>query len=950
MTSHNSQAEMDDTQKPVVSAIPLEGFHSFASFRLCCLALAFALGALAMAGWIFQQPQLRSFLATGSEMKPNTALALMLLSFAAFARTVNQRSSLTRAFAHACSAATALIGTITLIEYFTNSNLGIDELLFRDVPQAIGTSHAGRMSAPTAWTFLLGSVAVFLLDRETRKGIRPSQWLALLMAAMPTEILVCYIYGNMNVLAFGPRLSYMAVPTATALIAISLAILLGGPDRGLMRPLTIRNQAGRMFRRLLIGLLLLPPILGWLVLVFFHGRENPPEFGISATVMLSMFILGALAWFSAGKLSRSQETARATEASKGAILESALDCIVAMDQSGRITEFNPAAEQTFGWKRHEVIGKTVAETIIPPGFRDAHKKGLARFHQTGAGPVLGRRIELTALRSDGATFPIELAIAVSRVPGAPPFFTAYLRDISERVKSQHSLAERARLLNLTFDAIIVLDPSSRILYWNDGAEEMYGWTAADAIGKIEPDLLRTEFSIPREQLWETLMRDGRWSGELSHCRKDGKYITVLTRWSLDRDTKGNPAFILETNTDITAKKKTEEALRQSESLLRTVTNEARVGLVIVNKDRRYLFANATYAQILNLPNGDIVGQRVPDVLARVYDQIGPRLDMAFAGERVAYELRVPPSDREQQETIYEVIYEPRLTGPAEPYVVVVIVDITQRKQAEEVLARSRDELEQLVEERTAQLREANANLQAFTHTAAHDLRAPLRSIKNFSNIALEDYGPKLDPECRSLLERVCKSADQMHRLLSGLLEYSKMAQAELRPEPVKLRKIVFDALTMLDSDITATHASVNVEDSPHTVSAHPATTVAITANLISNALKFTAPDVIPHIRIWTEAIRNPNNGDAASPESPDGPKEFIRLSVEDNGIGIDPAYMNKLFGVFERLHGQENYPGSGLGLAIVKKGAERMGGRVGVESQPGKGSKFWIDLPQPVES
>src|SRR5262249_9386417 len=190
-------------------------------------------------------------------------------------------------------------------------------------------------------------------------------------------------YGNVSVLAFGQRPSYMAVPTASALIAISLGLLLHTPDRGLMRPLTIRNQAGRMFRRLLLGLLVLPPVLGWVVLVSFHGRENPPAFGISATVMLSVFILGALAWFSAAKLSRSQEITRTTEASKGAILESALDCIVAMDQDGFITEFNPAAERTFGWKREEVIGKTVAETIIPPELRQSHVQGLARSHQTG---------------------------------------------------------------------------------------------------------------------------------------------------------------------------------------------------------------------------------------------------------------------------------------------------------------------------------------------------------------------------------------------------------------------------------------------------------------------------------------------------------------------------------------------------------------------------------------
>ena len=164
-----------------------------------------------------------------------------------------------------------------------------------------------------------------------------------------------------------------------------------------------------------------------------------------------------------------------------------------------------------------------------------------------------------------------------------------------------------------------------------------------------------------------------------------------------------------------------------------------------------------------------------------------------------------------------------------------------------------------------------------------------------------------------------------------------MNQAELPSEPVKLRKVLFDALTLLESEITAKHASVNLEDSPHTVAAHPATTVHIISNLISNALKFTRADVQPQVRIWTEEIANPEGG---------GANRVVRLSVQDNGIGIDPQHLHKIFGVFERLHGKEHYPGSGLGLAIVKKGAERMGGRAGVKSEPGKGSRFWIDLPK----
>jgi signal transduction histidine kinase len=237
------------------------------------------------------------------------------------------------------------------------------------------------------------------------------------------------------------------------------------------------------------------------------------------------------------------------------------------------------------------------------------------------------------------------------------------------------------------------------------------------------------------------------------------------------------------------------------------------------------------------------------------------------------------------------------------------------------------ELEARVQERTAQLREANDNLQNFAHTAAHDLRSPLRAIKGFSAIVLEEYAGHLEPEGQSLLQRITQSADQMHHLLNDLLEYSKVAAAELNLEKVSLQEAVRDALALLEADIRAKGATVTLEGSLPQVIGHPATVVLLIDNLISNALKFVPPGVQPQIRIWAATT---------------GPR--VRLSVQDNGIGIEPRDLCKVFEVFQRLHPKGAYPGTGLGLALVRKGAQRMGGGVGVESQPAKGSRFWIEF------
>lgn len=239
-----------------------------------------------------------------------------------------------------------------------------------------------------------------------------------------------------------------------------------------------------------------------------------------------------------------------------------------------------------------------------------------------------------------------------------------------------------------------------------------------------------------------------------------------------------------------------------------------------------------------------------------------------------------------------------------------------------------EELEQRVATRTAELQSSNEALEAFAYSVSHDLRAPLRAVQGMADALREDYAEKLDVTGQDYLRRVAEAAARMDGLIQDLLAYGRLSRADLKPEAVNLASVASEALEQLQSEIARSGAQVTVAEALPVVIGHRATLLQAVANLLSNAIKFARTDVPARIRVWSERRAG-----------------RVRLWVEDNGIGIDPEYHERIFRVFERLHGVETYPGTGIGLAIVRKGMERLGGQSGVESKPGEGSRFWIELP-----
>ena len=291
----------------------------------------------------------------------------------------------------------------------------------------------------------------------------------------------------------------------------------------------------------------------------------------------------------------------------------------------------------------------------------------------------------------------------------------------------------------------------------------------------------------------------------------------------------------------------------------------------------------------------------------------------FAGLAIAFTSRAlhvarERADAKRQELVREMAARERIQK-----------DLVK---AETELSNYAATLESRVEERTTDLRESLQSLENVLYHVAHDLRAPLRAMQGFITLLLEEYGRHFDSEGRDYARRVVDASSRMDVLIRDLLDYGRLGHVDLPIQRIDTGRVLGAALEQLAGDIAAKGAAVIVRRPLPPVMANETMLRQILINLLSNALIYVAPGISPRIDVWSETENNK-----------------VRLSVKDNGIGIPREYHQKIFHIFERLQGTENPLGTGIGLAIVSKGVQRMKGQVGVESEPGKGSRFWVELP-----
>ncbi|MGE0011851.1 MAG: PAS domain S-box protein [Azoarcus sp.] len=380
--------------------------------------------------------------------------------------------------------------------------------------------------------------------------------------------------------------------------------------------------------------------------------------------------------------------------------------------------------------------------------------------------------------------------------------------------------------------------------------------------------------------------------------------------------------------DLQQEKAALAAVAASEERFRSLVEHALVGVFLV-RDGRVLYGNPQLAEWFGYTVADMVGVQIsalvhPDDLPLVQAQL--RLREAGNTERAHYVLH---ARRRDGSVFLAEVYGTGIAHEEGTVVIGTLLDVTERTTAEARIRQLNTDLELRVEQRTNELAALNDELETFTYSVAHDLKAPLRGIDGYSHLLLEDHADQLDDEGRMFLGNVRAGVKRMAQLIDDLLAYSRMERRSLKRARVNLASVLRGILAEHAAESDESQAHIDVDVSDMSVEADPDGLAQVLRNLVGNALKYSRDASPPQIRIVARA---------------EG--EWCHLSVHDNGIGFDMKFHDRIFEIFQRLQRAEDYSGTGVGLAIVRKAVHRMGGRVWAESAPGEGATFHVELPR----
>ncbi|WP_433964877.1 PAS domain S-box protein [Tunturiibacter gelidiferens] len=616
------------------------------------------------------------------------------------------------------------------------------------------------------------------------------------------------------------------------------------------------------------------------------------------------------------------------------IVEHSDDAIIGESIDGIVTSWNKSAERIFGYDASEVLGKHIS-LLAWPGNEEDMPRLIEAIHR-------GERVdhyETIRRHKDGRQIFVSLTLSgILDAEGKVVGISKISRDISTRKAADETLALQARLLDQVYEPILVRTLDDRILYWNKGAEHVYGWNAAEAVGKISRELLHTEFLEPEVSVRNVLETEGHWEGELSNRTRQGTRRTMLSQWKKQQGIAGWE--ILETSFDITERKVALEQQEQTRAMVlaegkfRELIEHAPDAILQVDPNGRILVANHTAELMFGYTRKELLGNNV-DILV-------PAMVRSRHMEHRASFARSPqlrPMGRGMELSALrkdglEIPVEISLSPSREEggiNVTAVVRDVSERRQSEKEMRSLQENYMAELEARQKEAERLNQLKSEFLASMSHELRTPLHTIIGFAELLGEDGDGSLNDRQKRFLQHIQEDSEHLLGLINDVLDLSKIEAGamSLRIEHISLADAISDAVNAIRP--RAAMKSLTLESRSTFVgliAVDPMRLKEVFYNLLSNAVKFT-----------------PEGGNITLETEEDG--QFVRVTVADSGIGIAADQIEQIFEKFYQVGYATSgvREGTGLGLAICKRLIEMHGGSIWIESAPGCGSRFHFTVP-----